>query len=219
MNRQLLDSHSEMELSLLAGGATLLAGVDEAGRGPLAGPVVAAAVIFSPGACIDGITDSKALSERRREELATRIREHALCWAVAEADVEEIDAINILRASLLAMRRAVEALQPSPRHILIDGNRTFPCETPTTAIVRGDTKCFTIAAASILAKTARDAIMRTLDKDFPQYGFAAHKGYATSSHIDALRRYGPCQHHRRSFTVRSLTSQTGIFDEFTGTGP
>lgn len=219
MSVSFLHTHGEIELQHMRGGSVLVCGVDEAGRGPLAGPVVAAAVMFAPGTVIEGIADSKALSEAKRELLADRIREHALSFAVAEASVKEIDTINILQASLLAMRRAVEQLDPLPGHLLIDGNKTFPHAIPATAIVKGDALCFSIAAASILAKTVRDAMMRDLDKLYPHYGFAAHKGYATRAHIEALQAHGQCPQHRRSFILKSNSSQTGIFDDNSGTGP
>jgi ribonuclease HII len=219
MSASFLHTHGEIELRCMDGGSILVCGVDEAGRGPLAGPVVAAAVMFEPGTIIEGIADSKVLNERRRDALAEAIREKALTFAVAEASVEEIDSINILQASLLAMRRAVERLDPVPGHILIDGNKIFAHTTPATAIVKGDSLCFSIAAASILAKTVRDAIMRDLDKRYPYYGFAAHKGYATRAHVDAIRAHGQCPQHRRSFILKSTSSQTGIFDDNTGTGP
>ena len=177
----------------------LACGVDEAGRGPLAGPVVAAAVILDPGRRIDGLNDSKKLSARRREALAVEIREKALAWAVAEASVEEIDRINILQASLLAMQRAVAALPTQPERALIDGNRCPELSCPAEAIVGGDGKVASIAAASILAKTVRDAGMRKLHEDYPAYGFDRHMGYPTAQHFAALQENGPCAAHRRSF--------------------
>jgi ribonuclease HII len=219
MSGGLLNTHGSIERQYMQHGAVLVCGVDEAGRGPLAGPVVAAAVVFAPGTVIEGVADSKVLSEARRELLAADIRRHALAFFIAEATVDEIDAINILQATLLAMRRAVEGLRVRPGHLLIDGNKTFPSEIPATAVVRGDSQCFSIAAASILAKTHRDAIMRRLDKIFPHYGFAVHKGYATRAHIDAIRAHGRCPQHRRSFNLKSTSSQTGIFDDNAGTGP
>ncbi|HEB96718.1 MAG TPA: ribonuclease HII [Sedimenticola thiotaurini] len=178
----------------------LTAGVDEVGRGPLAGPVVAAAVILDPGRPIAGLDDSKRLTERRREELAQVIRERALCWALGRAEVEEIDRLNILQASLLAMRRAVEALRPVPAHALIDGNRC-PAELPCSAkaVVGGDGRVPVIGAASILAKVARDREMVALDRRFPGYGLARHKGYPTKQHLQALAELGVTGIHRRSF--------------------
>ena len=177
----------------------LVCGVDEAGRGPLAGPVVAAAVILDPLRPIDGLNDSKKLSAKRREALAIAIRERALAWAVAEASVEEIDRINILQASFLAMRRAVEGLTLRPEKALIDGNRCPALDCPTEAIVGGDGKVASIAAASILAKTVRDAGMLVLHADYPMYGFDRHMGYPTAFHLQALREHGPSPVHRRSY--------------------
>jgi ribonuclease HII len=174
-------------------------GVDEAGRGPLAGPVVAAAVILDPKNPIEGLNDSKKLSARRREHLASIIRERALAWAVAEADVQEIDAINILQASLLAMRRAVAGLLPLPAAAVVDGNRCPKLAVPVTAVIKGDGKIAAIAAASILAKTARDARMLDLHCRHPQYGFDRHMGYPTAAHLAALRAHGPCPAHRGHF--------------------
>lgn len=178
----------------------LIAGVDEAGRGPLAGPVVAAAVILDPGRPIAGLADSKKLSARRREALAEAIRAQALAWAVASADVAEIDELNILQASLLAMRRAVLALRPQAAHALIDGNRCpqgLPCTAE--AVVGGDARVESISAASILAKVERDAEMMRLHARYPEYDFARHKGYPTAAHLDALARFGPSVCHRSSF--------------------
>ena len=188
---------SNVLLSLPEG---LVCGVDEAGRGPLAGPVVAAAVILDPARPIDGLNDSKKLSAKKREALSLLIRERALAWAVAEASVEEIDRLNILHASLLAMRRAVEGMGVIPEQALIDGNRTpqgLPC--PAQAIVGGDAKVAAIAAASILAKTVRDAGMLELHARYPQYAFDRHMGYPTAVHLAALRAHGPSPIHRRSF--------------------
>jgi ribonuclease HII len=183
----------------------LQAGVDEAGRGPLAGPVYAAAVILDPARRIDGLDDSKRLSARARESLAHAIRERALAWAVAAATVEEIDTLNILRASLLAMRRAVEGLSVAPGGILVDGLYCPEVVCAARAIVGGDAKVPAISAASILAKTARDAEMRALHERFPQYGFDRHKGYPTAEHLAALRRHGACEAYRRSFSpVRAV---------------
>jgi len=178
----------------------LLAGVDEAGRGPLAGPVVAAAVILDPQHPIIGLADSKTLGSKTRERLAAQIYRHALAWGVGEADIDEIDQINILQATLLAMQRAVTALSLAPQHVLIDGNRCPPLEYNATAIVKGDQKVAQISAASIIAKVVRDHAMHELDRRYPAYGFAKHKGYATRAHLDALRAYGPCPCHRRSFS-------------------
>lgn len=177
----------------------LACGVDEAGRGPLAGPVVAAAVILDPDQPIDGLNDSKKLSARRRETLAVEIRTRALAWAVAGASVEEIDGINILQASLLAMRRAVESLAIKPELALIDGNRCPRLDCPAQAVVGGDGKIASIAAASILAKTVRDAGMLALHEVYPMYGFDRHMGYPTAFHLQALRTHGPSPVHRRSY--------------------
>ncbi len=177
----------------------MICGVDEAGRGPLAGPVYAAAVILDPGHLIVGLKDSKKLSAGRRETLAASIRENALAWAIASADVEEIDRLNILQASLLAMRRAVLALNPAATAALIDGNRCPVLPVPARAIVRGDALEPCISAASILAKTERDKIMQALADIYPGYGFERHVGYPTAGHLAALKALGPCAAHRKSF--------------------
>jgi len=188
----------------------LICGVDEAGRGPLAGPVFAAAVVFAPRARPpDGIADSKLLGEKKRERLAAAIRDTALAWAVAWASVEEIDRLNILQASLLAMQRAVESLSCRPDEVLIDGLHCPRLDMPARAIVGGDASIGEISAASILAKTGRDAEMRRLHERFPQYGFDRHKGYPTRAHLVALRRHGVCEIHRRSFApVRAILART-----------
>jgi ribonuclease HII len=189
----------------------LICGVDEAGRGPLAGPVFAAAVVFAPGRrAPNGMADSKLLSARRRERLAAVIKEKSLVWAVAWASVEEIDSLNILQASLLAMCRAVESLGIVPDQVLLDGMHCPDLAVPARAVVDGDAKVKVISAASILAKTARDAEMRRLHERFPQYGFDEHKGYPTPQHLRALRRYGVCEVYRRSFApVRALLERAG----------
>lgn len=176
----------------------LICGVDEAGRGPLAGPVHAAAVILDPSKPIAGLADSKKLGEKRREELAILIKRNALSWAVGTASVEEIDKINILKASLLAMERAVAGLSVSPDEILVDGTQVL--SIPSRAIVKGDSLIQEISAASILAKTSRDAFMLELHRDFPEFGFDKHKGYPTKDHLEALRRHGPSEVHRKSFS-------------------
>lgn len=181
-----------------------ICGVDEAGRGPLAGAVFAAAVILDGKRPIEGLADSKKLSVKKREFLAEQIREHALAWAVAKAEVEEIDSINILQASLLAMRRAVENLSLVPSEALIDGLYCPKLAIPCRAIVRGDSSVAEISAASILAKTARDAEMLNLHLEYPQYGFDRHKGYPTALHLEALRRHGASEIHRRSFAPVKL---------------
>ncbi len=183
----------------------LVAGVDEAGRGPLAGPVAAAAVILHPSRPIFGLADSKKLTATRRDALEPQIMEHAIAWAVAFATVEEIDRINILQASLLAMRRAVEDLAVAPGKAQVDGNHCPHLHCPAEAVVGGDASVPAISAASILAKVARDREMRRLDCLYPGFGFARHKGYPTGEHLAALRELGPCEVHRRSYRpVREL---------------
>lgn len=180
----------------------LTAGVDEVGRGPLAGPVVAAAVVLSPTHAIAGLRDSKKLSAQRRIELAWQIRRHSQAFAIAYASVTEIDSLNILNASLLAMRRAVERLRVSPTHVLVDGGHVpelTDSRIEMRAIVGGDDSVPEISAASILAKVCRDRLLRRLDRRFPVYGFARHKGYPTAAHMRALSEHGPCAIHRRSF--------------------
>ncbi|HEU0205053.1 MAG TPA: ribonuclease HII [Burkholderiaceae bacterium] len=179
--------------------AGLVCGVDEAGRGPLAGPVVAAAVMLDPTRPIRGLRDSKQLTPEERERLAKKIRARALAWAIAEASVEEIEAFNILQASLLAMRRAVAGLRTEPLYALIDGNQLPRLPIPARAIIGGDDLEPAISAASILAKTHRDALMTVFDGCFPGYGFAQHFGYATPAHFESLRTLGPCDLHRRTF--------------------
>jgi ribonuclease HII len=177
----------------------LIAGVDEAGRGPLAGPVIAAAVILDPRHSIQGLADSKKLTEKRREKLFMEIRQHALAWSVARATTAEIDEINILQASLLAMQRAVAKLKIAPVKVLVDGNRSpiFPCES--VAIIKGDQTEPAISAASIVAKVLRDRLMMMLHRRYPQYGFDGHKGYPTGAHVEALRQHGVSRVHRLSF--------------------
>jgi ribonuclease HII len=177
----------------------LIAGVDEAGRGPLAGPVVAAAVILNDARRIKGLRDSKLLTPQAREALAVQIRSRAIAWAVAESDVGEIDAMNILQATLLAMRRAIERLTTPPEVVWIDGLHCPHTDYPMRAIVDGDRLVAAIAAASILAKTTRDALLVELDRSYPLYGFARHKGYSTPEHLAALATHGPCAAHRRTF--------------------
>ena len=182
-----------------------LAGLDEVGRGPLAGPVVAAAVILDPARPIDGLLDSKRLSESRREQLTELIQDQALAWAIGRAEVEEIDRINILQASLLAMQRAAQALDPAPLEALVDGNRCPELACPSQAVVKGDDCVPAIMAASILAKVTRDREMVALDEKYPGYGLAKHKGYPTKAHIEALQHLGISDIHRRSFgPVRRL---------------
>lgn len=180
-------------------GGGLMAGVDEVGRGPLAGPVVAAAVILDDRRPIRGLNDSKLLSARVRERLCDEIRAKALCCSVGRASVDEIDAINILQAALLAMRRAVDGLRLTPHVVFVDGNQLPRLPMACRAIVGGDSKVRSISAASIVAKVFRDQLCRELHEEHPEYGFADHKGYSTPEHLAALRRHGACRHHRRSF--------------------
>ena len=177
----------------------LVAGVDEAGRGPLAGPVVAAAVILDDQQPIAGLADSKALTATRRERMFDEIRAKALCCSIAEASVDEIDRLNILQATLLAMRRAVQGLRLKPVRVLVDGNRLPQLDMPAEAIVKGDAKVAAISAASILAKVTRDRWCAELHAQYPMYGFAGHKGYGTAEHLAALQAHGACPQHRRSF--------------------
>lgn len=191
-----------------------ICGVDEAGRGPLCGSVVAAAVILDPARPIAGLNDSKKLTPKRRERLADEIRAQALAWAVAEASVEEIDRLNILHASMLAMARAVAALPVRPDVVKVDGNRCPDIPEPCEAVVGGDALVAEISAASILAKTVRDAAMVELDREYPQYGFARHKGYPVPDHLAALRAHGVLACHRRSFgPVRALLAQATLFGD------
>jgi ribonuclease HII len=188
----------------------LIAGVDEVGRGPLAGPVIAGAVILHPDRPIVGLADSKKLSAKQRQRLAVEIQTQALACALGRAEVREIDQLNILRASLLAMQRAVAALAVSPTQVLVDGNRCplvpYPCE----AIIKGDATVAAISAASIIAKVARDAELCALHDQYPYYDFCRHKGYPTAAHLDALRRHGPCPAHRRSFAPVATALQAFI---------
>lgn len=176
-----------------------MCGVDEAGRGPLAGPVYAAAVILDPDYVIEGLGDSKKLSERKRDLLAIEIRQHAIAWSVATASATEIDEINILQASLLAMKRAVEGLSIQPNEVLVDGLYCPDTGISSRAIVKGDSSVAAISAASILAKTARDHAMLKMHQNYPQYGFDAHKGYPTAAHLAALKLHGISPEHRKSF--------------------
>jgi ribonuclease HII len=190
---------------------TLLCGVDEAGRGPLAGAVFAAAVVLDPKRPrINSLVDSKLLDPATREKLAVRIKARALAWSIASASVEEIDSINILRASLLAMKRAVETLGMDPDEVCVDGNMLPPIELRCRAIVKGDRLVAAISAASILAKVARDAEMTLMDERYPGYGFASHKGYSTPEHLAALRERGPCEIHRRSFEPVQVLLQNDL---------
>ncbi len=190
----------------------MICGVDEAGRGPLCGSVVAAAVVLDPARPIDGLSDSKKLTARARERLAALIRERALAWAVAEASVEEIDRLNILHATMLAMQRAVAALPVVPELVRVDGNRCPGLAVPSEAVVKGDATVPAISAASILAKTVRDAQMCELDARHPEYGFARHKGYPAADHLEALRAHGVLDCHRRSFApVRDILANPPLW--------
>ena len=180
-------------------GAMRIAGIDEVGRGPLFGPVVAAAVILAPGCHINGLTDSKKLSEKKRDEFEIQIRANAVAWAIASVDVETIDRINIRRASLLAMRLAVQQLALGPDFLLIDGRDTIDWPCPQQAVIQGDAISLSIAAASVLVKVHRDRLLVELDSQFPGYSLASHKGYGTPEHLDALARLGPTPLHRKSF--------------------
>lgn len=191
----------------------LMAGVDEAGRGPLAGPVVAAAVILDDTKRIRGLADSKVLTPLQRDRLFDMIREKALCCSVGEASVAEIDTLNILHATMLAMKRAVEGLRLKPAKVLVDGNRLPKLDVLSEAIVGGDATVKSISAASIIAKVTRDRMLAQLHEQFPQYGFASHKGYSTPEHLEALRVHGPCVHHRRFFSpvaAANLALEEGV---------
>ena len=194
-----LRSMWEIENSLFDKGYKIIAGVDEAGRGPLAAPVYAAAVVLPPGICIEGLNDSKKISEKKREKLFDEICANALCYCVATASVEEIDEYNIRNATYIAMNRAITALGMPPDYVLVDGDCIKNCEYPHECVVKGDAKSISIAAASILAKVSRDREMLELAKKYPQYGFEKHKGYGTAAHIAALKEYGACEIHRKTF--------------------
>lgn len=189
----------ELEKELYAQGCTLLCGVDEAGRGPLAGPVCAAAVILPVGLELPGLNDSKKLSEKQREALFMPIKAAAKAYGIAFATVEEIEKLNILNATFLAMNRAIAQLLPQPELALIDGNRSTGITLPSRCIVKGDSRCADIAAASVLAKVSRDHYMLEMAEEYPEYGFERHKGYGTKLHYEAIRKYGPCPIHRPSF--------------------
>lgn len=194
--------------SFLCSNVKLLAGIDEAGRGPLAGPVVAASVIFSPDVNIKGVNDSKLLDEPTREELYKIIIEKALCWSVNVIDHKEIDRINILQASLRAMKRSCEALSLTPDLAIVDGNKTFYSQIRTLPIIDGDAKSFAIAAASIIAKVTRDRLMTEYARQYPVYLWEKNKGYATREHINALKLYGPCELHRKTFLYKIFEVQS-----------
>lgn len=189
----------EFEKEALAKGYKSVCGVDEAGRGPLAGPVCAAAVILPEGVIIDGVNDSKKLSEKKRESLFDVIREQALSYSIAYATVDEIEDINILNATMLAMRRAIEGLDIKADYAIIDGNKIPPIDIDAECIVKGDAKSMSIACASILAKVSRDRLLYKYAEEYPMYGFDKHKGYGTKVHREAILKYGPCPYHRKSF--------------------
>jgi ribonuclease HII len=204
-------SHTELAASLFDGEDEIICGVDEAGRGPLAGPVFAAAVILNPAKPIAGLRDSKKLTAAKREALAELIKRDALAWSIAQCSEAEIDKLNILQATMLAMRRAIESLSTTPSLALIDGNRCPVCQVRTEAIVKGDDKVAEISAASILAKTARDAALMVMHEQFPQYAFNQHKGYPTALHLERLRLHGVTPLHRKSYApVRALLDAVAI---------
>jgi ribonuclease HII len=210
----------EYERALWDAGILHVGGVDEAGMAPLAGPVVAAAVILPREFRPRGIDDSKQIDAAERERLCVEIKAEAICWAVGVAEVEEIDAINIYRAGLLAMRRAVEGLATRPGHLLVDARKIPECDIPQRGIIHGDALSLTIAAASIVAKTTRDARMEVLDAEHPGYGFARHKGYPTAEHFAALRDRGACAIHRRSFApIREALGLDPVQQDLFGAGP
>ncbi len=186
-------------------GFNYICGVDEAGRGPLAGPVCAAAVILPDGVIIDGVNDSKKLTEKNREVLFDVIKETAISYSIAFATVEEIEELNILNATMLAMMRAVEGLDIPADYAMIDGNRLPPLDIPCEYVIKGDAKSMSIAAASILAKVSRDRLCKDYAEKYPQYGFEKHKGYGTKAHTDAIKEYGPCEIHRMSFLTKILS--------------
>lgn len=198
----------EFDAAVRAEGYPIIAGIDEAGRGPLCGPVCAAAVILPPDLEIAGINDSKKLTEKKREELFDQITSQAITYGIGFAEVEEIEEINILNATYLAMCRAAGQLNETPALVLVDGNRApSGLELPSRTVVKGDAKSASIAAASILAKVSRDRLLLEMDKQYPEYGFAQHKGYGTAAHYEALRKYGPCPAHRMSFLRKFFEEQ------------
>ena len=194
----------EFEQQAAAKGYSAICGVDEAGRGPLAGPVCAAAVILPENTVIDGVNDSKKLSEKKREALFDVICETARSYSIAYTSVEEIEELNILNATMLAMKRAVEGLDVKADYAMIDGNRTPDLEIESEYIIKGDAKSMSVACASILAKVSRDRLLYEYAKEYPQYGFEKHKGYGTKAHTEALKEYGPCPYHRMSFLKKIL---------------
>lgn len=199
-----LDTMLEFERELYSKGITLIAGVDEAGRGPLCGPVVAAAVILNPNEKIAGVNDSKKLTEKKREELFSVIKEKAIAYSVGIVDEKTIDKINILEATRLAMKKAVEGLKEVPRHVLVDAEKHVPINIPYTPIIKGDAKSESIAAASIIAKVTRDHMINELDKKYPEYHFAKNKGYGTREHIAAIKEHGLCEIHRKTFCKKFI---------------
>lgn len=199
-----MNTFQKIEKEILSKGYKLIAGVDEAGRGPLAGPVVAAAVIFDMETFIEGINDSKKLSSKNREALEIEIKQKALCYSVFIVDEKEIDKLNIFNASLYAMKNAIMNLNLTPDFVLVDGKYTLDVSIENKAIIKGDTKCFSIAAASILAKTYRDRLMNEYSLKYPQYKFHKNKGYPTREHIRAILEYGPCEIHRKKFLRKIL---------------
>lgn len=218
MAAALRDFWGRKEVEARNDGAGWICGVDESGRGPLAGPVFAACVVLDPCRPIEGLADSKTLSEEKRNYLTLAIKTHSIAWAIGSASVHEIDRINILQASLLAMKRAVANLSVTPGRVLVDGNHSPRVRYPVTTIVRGDSLVPEISAASILAKTARDAVMVALHRRYPHYGFEQHKGYSTEQHLAALRAHGVSAAHRRSFApVREILA--GVSESALPTGP
>lgn len=199
-----LDTMLEFERELYSKGITLIAGVDEAGRGPLCGPVVAAAVILNPNEKIAGVNDSKKLTEKKREELFSVIKEKAIAYSVGIVDEKTIDEINILEATRLAMKKAVEGLKEVPGHVLVDAEKHVPINIPYTPIIKGDAKSESIAAASIIAKVTRDHMINELDKKYPEYHFAKNKGYGTREHIAAIKEHGLCEIHRKTFCKKFI---------------
>ena len=199
-----LDTMLEFERELYSKGITLIAGVDEAGRGPLCGPVVAAAVILNPNEKIAGVNDSKKLTEKKREELFSVIKEKAIAYSVGIVDEKTIDEINILEATRLAMKKAVEGLREVPGHVLVDAEKHVPINIPYTPIIKGDAKSESIAAASIIAKVTRDHMINELDKKYPEYHFAKNKGYGTREHIAAIKEHGLCEIHRKTFCIKFI---------------
>jgi len=198
-----INTLKEYETKLHSEGIKYIAGIDEAGRGPLAGPVVVGIVIMKPDSFIEGINDSKKISEKKREKLYEQITNEAIAWGVGIVDQREIDEINILNATKKALNMAITGLETKPERILVDAlEKIDTCGIPYTSVIKGDAKIYSIAAASIIAKVTRDRIMQEYDEVYPEYGFAGHKGYGTSKHIQAIKEYGPCPLHRKSFITK-----------------